>query len=161
MTVVGQEITCDDGAICSNTPPESLTIDCYLMLVNFDNPPLTSPFGEERDGGPHNGIDLGVPTGTPIHSAKKGVVSQIEDKFSENDHSTPNGNFVRIEYDDGTEGVFIHMLEVAVTKDQNVAAGEQIGTSNNTGYSRGPHVHYTQRDQTDTPVDPTGVHDNC
>ena len=74
---------------------------------------------------------------------------------------TGNGNFVRISYDDGTEGVYLHLLSVYVGTGDGVAAGEQIGTSNDTGDSQGPHLHYTQYDDEDSAVDPTAEHDAC
>lgn len=131
------------------------------MLVDFENPELTGEFAEPRPGGTHNGIDLGIPTSTPIHSAKKGVVVQVEDRFGEGDKSTPNGNFVRIDYDDQTQDIFIHMLDVEVEQDQGVATGERIATSDDTVYSKGPHLYFTQYDESKTPVNPMDVHHNC
>ena len=36
MTVVGQRITCEDGANCSDGYPQTMSVDCYKMLVDFD-----------------------------------------------------------------------------------------------------------------------------
>ena len=89
------------------------------------------------------------------------MVLEIEDRYSEGGRSTPNGNFVRINYDDRTEGVFLHLLEVFVEGGQGIGAGEVIGTSNDTGRSSGPHLHYTQYDESDTPVNPVESHASC
>ena len=161
LKVYGKRITCDEDAMCSDGFPQTLSIDCYKMLVHFDNPELTGRFGEPRGDRTHNGIDLAVPTGTPVHAAKDGIVNRTEKRFKEGDRSTPNGNYVRITYDDGTEGVFIHLLKVDVEEHQRVNAGEKIGTSDDTGRSKGPHLHYTQYDTSGKPMDPVKVHARC
>ena len=115
--------------------------------MDYEDPRISGKFDEIRENGRHNGVDIAVPTGTPILAPRSGIVKETEKKFKEGDRSTPNGNYVRIIYEDGTEGVFIHMEEVKVSKDQEISVGQVIGTSNDTGHSRGPHLHYTHYDR--------------
>ena len=58
--------------------------------------------------------------------------------------NNPSGNYVRILHDDGTMGVYLHLMRgsVAVREGQRVEAGMQIGRSGNTGNSTGPHLHF-------------------
>ena len=163
ITVVGQLPSCPEGASCSREIPEQLAIDCYMELVGYPEAEVSSLYGEERPDGPHNGIDLAVPTGTDVFAAKKGTVFEVVNEFKEGDRSTPNGNYVRIKYHDGTEGAYIHLLKTAVVNAQEVDAGDKIGESNDTGKSSGPHLHYTQytdftREET---VDPAEIHSDC
>ena len=54
-------------------------------------------------------------------------------------------NYVIIEHSDGTMGNYYHLKQggaVAVIG-QKVAKGDLIGYSGNTGYSSGPHLHFS------------------
>jgi len=39
--------------------------------------------------------------------------------------------------------MFAHLSQFAVTPGQKVTTGQVVGYSGNTGYSTGPHLHYT------------------
>ena len=52
-------------------------------------------------------------------------------------------------------------LKVYVEEGQGVNAGEKIGSSDDTGHSDGPHLHYTQYDTSGNPMDPVKVHARC
>ena len=62
------------------------------------------------------------------------------------DVSTTMGNYVIIDYDDGTVGRYLHLKSVSVQAGWGVAAGDNIGESNATGRGiTGPHLHYDFR----------------
>ncbi|MFU6374825.1 MULTISPECIES: peptidoglycan DD-metalloendopeptidase family protein [Pseudomonadaceae] len=87
--------------------------------------------------------DVAMPEGTPIVAARAGMVVKTENRQSGRGEN-PSGNFVRILHDDGTMGVYLHLMKgsVQVQEGQRVALGEQIGRSGNTGNSTGPHLHF-------------------
>lgn len=163
MTVTAPRITCEDGWTCSDGMPQIGIEDCWRDLTSMPNAAISSPYGEQRGSKTHNGIDIAVPTSTTVYAAKDGVVSKVEGGYPKGDKTTLNGNFVRIAYDDGTEGVYLHLLKPSVKKDWSVDAGDAVGTSNDTGSGSGPHLHYTQyTDGTRTEtVDPTMEHSAC
>ena len=109
--------------------------------------PITSPFGM-RWGTLHPGIDIGVPTGTPIHAAAAGTVIYCgwEEGY---------GNLVVIDHHNGLATAYGHQSRIASSCGQNVAQGEVIGYSGCTGFCTGPHVHFEVR-VNGTPVDPLG-----
>ena len=109
--------------------------------------PITSPFGM-RWGTLHPGIDIGVPTGTPIHAAAAGTVVYCgwEEGY---------GNLVVIDHHNGLATAYGHQTRVAVTCGQNVSQGDVIGYSGCTGFCTGPHVHFEVR-VNGSPVDPLG-----
>ncbi|RRW29578.1 peptidoglycan DD-metalloendopeptidase family protein [Stutzerimonas stutzeri] len=88
-------------------------------------------------------VDIAMPEGTPIVAARGGMVVKIENEQSGRGNN-PAGNFVRILHDDGTMGVYLHLMKgsVAVREGQRVESGTRIARSGNTGNSTGPHLHF-------------------
>jgi murein DD-endopeptidase MepM/ murein hydrolase activator NlpD len=109
------------------------------------NGPVTSPFGM-RWGRMHEGIDIGVPTGTPIHASAAGKV--VYAGWMEG-----YGNLVAIDHGNGLSTAYGHQERVAVSVGQVVAQGQVIGYSDCTGHCFGPHVHFEVR-VNGVPVDP-------
>jgi murein DD-endopeptidase MepM/ murein hydrolase activator NlpD len=94
---------------------------------------FTSGYGM-RWGRMHNGNDFACPVGTPLMAMSQGTVIFAGQEGG-------YGNKVEIEYWDGTVSYYAHMDTIGVTVGQQVAAGDQVGTSGNTGQSTGPHLH--------------------
>ncbi|MBE7376205.1 peptidoglycan DD-metalloendopeptidase family protein [Pseudomonas lopnurensis] len=88
-------------------------------------------------------MDIAMPEGTPIIAARGGMVVKVENAQSGRGNN-PAGNFVRIMHDDGTMGVYLHLMKgsVAVREGQRVEIGMRIARSGNTGNSTGPHLHF-------------------
>jgi murein DD-endopeptidase MepM/ murein hydrolase activator NlpD len=109
--------------------------------------PVTSPFGW-RWGRMHQGIDIGVPYGTPIHAAAAGTVIYCgwEEGY---------GNFVVIDHGGNLATAYGHQSQIAVACGQHVNQGDVIGYVGCTGHCFGPHLHFEVRGD-GTPVDPLG-----
>ena len=88
-------------------------------------------------------VDIAMPEGTPIVAARGGMVVKIENQQSGRGNN-PAGNFVRILHDDGTMGVYLHLMKgsVSVREGQRVETGSLLARSGNTGNSTGPHLHF-------------------
>ena len=88
-------------------------------------------------------MDIAMPEGTPIVAARGGVVVKTENNQSGRGNN-PSGNYVRIMHDDGTMGVYLHLMRgsVAVREGERIESGMQIARSGNTGNSTGPHLHF-------------------
>jgi len=116
-----------------------------IKLIVPVNGPITQLFGENPDiykkwGFPgHNGIDYGIPNGTPVGAAVAGTVAAVS--FENGGY----GNYVKLSHMDGTKPYFTyyaHLASAAVSPGQKVKAGAIVGYSNNTGASTGPHLHF-------------------
>ena len=89
----------------------------------------------------HNGIDLGMPTGTPVYASDAGVV-QFEGWGQNNSWmGTPAGICVLLRHPWGYTG-YAHMSSTIVNNGQSVSKGQLLGMSGNTGASTGPHLHW-------------------
>ncbi|WP_372874754.1 peptidoglycan DD-metalloendopeptidase family protein [Pseudomonas sp.] len=88
-------------------------------------------------------MDIAMPEGTPIVAARGGVVVKTENQQSGRGNN-PSGNYVRILHDDGTMGVYLHLMQgsVSVREGQRIDRGSFIARSGNTGNSTGPHLHF-------------------
>ena len=109
--------------------------------------PITSPFGM-RWGRMHEGIDIGVPYGTPIHAAAAGTVIYAG-------WMSGYGNLVVIDHGHGLATAYGHQSALAAGNGQAVSQGQVIGYVGCTGHRFGPHLHFEVR-VNGAPVDPLG-----
>lgn len=96
--------------------------------------------------GPHPGLDVAVPIGTPIRAAGGGTVVEVGD-------DAKYGKFVRIEHRDGYETLYAHASQILVKQGAKIPSGRAIALSGNTGQSTAPHLHFEVR-QGGAAVDP-------
>jgi murein DD-endopeptidase MepM/ murein hydrolase activator NlpD len=111
------------------------------------NGPVVSPFGM-RWGRLHAGVDIAVPSGTPVHAAKSGKVL-IAGWVS------GYGNYTCIGHGGGLSTCYGHQASIGVSVGQSVSQGQVIGISDCTGHCFGPHVHFETRIN-GVPVNPMG-----
>jgi murein DD-endopeptidase MepM/ murein hydrolase activator NlpD len=109
--------------------------------------PVTSPFGW-RWGRMHEGIDIAVPSGTPVHAAAAGTVIYAG-------WMGGYGNLVVIDHGGGIATAYGHNTSLAVAVGQQVGQGQVISYAGSTGHSTGPHVHFEVR-VNGSPRDPLG-----
>ncbi len=109
--------------------------------------PVTSPFGW-RWGRLHEGIDIGVAYGTPIHAAASGTVIYCG-------WESGYGNLTVLDHGGNLATAYGHQSSIAVSCGQHVTQGDVIGYVGSTGHSTGPHLHFEVR-VNGSPVDPMG-----
>ena len=91
-----------------------------------------------RWGRMHAGIDLALPTGSPVRSVGDGEVIEAG-------RESGYGNIVKIRLEDGTVNYYAHNSRLVVSVGEKVQAGDIIARSGNTGHSTGPHLHFEVR----------------
>jgi murein DD-endopeptidase MepM/ murein hydrolase activator NlpD len=99
----------------------------------------------EGSGG-HTGIDIAVPTETPVLATAAGLVAEAG-------YDSILGHHVVLAHAGGFETAYAHNVRLLVEAGQRVARGEAIAYSGSSGRSSAPHLHYEVR-RAQRPVDP-------
>lgn len=139
VLTAGQQIFLPGIALDSQTLKNALG-DLFMLPIQAKFR-WTSPYGYRIDPisnvrSFHTGTDMACPTGTPILAAMSGkVVTAGQNRIY--------GNYVIIDHQNGYQTVYAHMSKIIATKGQWVSQGTQIGLVGSTGYSTGPHLHFT------------------
>lgn len=100
--------------------------------------PLTSPYGLRWRGvlpEVHRGVDIAVPTGTPVLAMAPGRV-----RFAGTMRGY--GQVVWLEHGGQVLSVYAHLSSIAVQPGQSIAARQQLGLSGSSGNAGGPHLHF-------------------
>lgn len=105
--------------------------------------PVSDVFGTERTFNGkvqsyHQGLDYGVPSGTPVSALNSGTVLLARNLYFE-------GNCVVIDHGQGLLSMYLHLSEFAVKEGQSVKRGDVVGLSGGTGRATGPHLHVAVR----------------
>ncbi|MCD5381016.1 MAG: peptidoglycan DD-metalloendopeptidase family protein [Candidatus Pacebacteria bacterium] len=90
----------------------------------------------------HPGVDFGAPRGTPIYAPLAGTV-----RATGNTDAVPGcyswGKWTLLDHANGLSTLYAHQDVLGVSPGQKVSTGEIIGYVGNTGYSTGPHLHFS------------------
>jgi murein DD-endopeptidase MepM/ murein hydrolase activator NlpD len=146
VIAVGQELFLP-GARMSQNDLSRVTGNLFLYPVRGR---LSSTFGSRPDPFTgvvrfHNGVDIVGRQGTTVGAAMAGSVAAIG--FNAN-----YGRYVFLQHS-GYQTMYAHLNRIAVSTGQKLAQGQKIGELGNTGYSTGPHLHFSIYRGSE-PVDP-------
>ena len=113
----------------------------FCITQYFGNTAFSTANSQVYSGHGHNGIDIGMPIGTPLHAALSGTVigtgntDAVKGCYS-------FGKWVLIDHHNGLDTLYAHLSEIDVSKGQNLTTGQTLGLSGMTGYATGPHLHF-------------------
>ena len=114
------------------------------MLNPVGSSTVSSPFGAKRKYETHPGVDIPVPSGTPIKAPLDGVV-----KTANISHNRMCGGTIDIDYGNGYWSRFCHCRKIDVKPGDIVKRGQVVGLTGGrkgetgAGNSGGPHLHFT------------------
>ena len=102
---------------------------------------MSSPYGYRPDPFTgvrsfHTGIDMVAPLGTSIKASMAGKVAAAG-------YNQVYGNYVIVSHSGGYQTLYAHMTTILVKQGQNVNQGSVLGKLGSTGYSTGPHLHFS------------------
>ncbi|MEZ5091464.1 M23 family metallopeptidase [Nocardioides sp.] len=128
---------------------QSAKIKANLWVLPVASYRLTAGFGQSSYlwSSVHTGLDFAAPSGTPIMSIARGVVTEVG-------YDGAYGNKTVVTLDDGTEIWYCHQTSYAVSVGETVGQGEVIGYIGSTGNTTGPHLHLEVHPGAGDPVDP-------
>lgn len=132
------------------TPPMHPIIDILRVLLERMKQaprkgalygPRLNPFTKKMEI--HEGIDLAIPTGTPIYAPWDGVVEKAWDDL---EHGGGTSLIIRHEAVKLMSG-YCHLqgIEEELTRGMTVRRGQQVARSGASGKATGPHLHFTIR----------------
>lgn len=84
----------------------------------------------------HKGVDIAAPQGTAIYAVKGGTVTVST-------YSNSAGNYVMINHGNGLYTAYMHASKLHVKVGDKVTQGQTIAAVGSTGYSTGPHLHFS------------------
>jgi uncharacterized ubiquitin-like protein YukD len=105
---------------------------------------VSSPFGAKRSYETHPGVDISVPSGTPIKAPLDGVV-----KTANINYNRLCGGTIDIDYGNGFWSRFCHCKKIDVRQGDVVKRGQVVGLTGGlvgetgSGNSQGAHLHFT------------------
>ncbi|MEZ5568826.1 MAG: M23 family metallopeptidase [Halioglobus sp.] len=103
--------------------------------------PISGVYGSQRyyngnPGSPHYGVDVAVPTGTPVRAPAAGIVTLAEtDLFY-------SGGTIILDHGYGLSSSFLHLSAVEVAPGDEVARGALLGAVGASGRATGPHLDW-------------------
>ncbi|MGL4860376.1 MAG: murein DD-endopeptidase MepM, partial [Enterobacteriaceae bacterium] len=108
------------------------TLKKFRVTSNF-NPHRLNPV--TRVVAAHNGVDFGMPVGTPVLAVGDGEVIVAK-------RDGAAGIHVAIRHGRQYTTRYMHLNKLLVKPGQKVKRGDRIALSGNTGRSTGPHLHF-------------------
>lgn len=113
-----------------------------VITQTFGTTAFSTQNPQVYNGSGHNGIDFGVPVGTAIYSAADGTVVGTGNSDLACS-GVSYGKWILIGHTNGLSTLYAHLSSIDVVAGQAVTSGSKIASSGNTGYSTGPHLHFT------------------
>ena len=93
-------------------------------------------FYNGKAGSPHYGVDIAVPTGTPVQAPAAGRVTLAEpDLFY-------SGGTVILDHGYGLSSSFLHLSALSVAVGDELERGDLIGAVGSSGRATGPHLDW-------------------
>lgn len=95
-----------------------------------------------------NSLDFNLPEGSEVRAARAGTVVAVVQEYSQSclrEECKKMVNHILVYHDDGTLADYSHLQYqgARVTVGDRVATGQLLGISGHTGYTRGPHLHFS------------------
>lgn len=106
-----------------------------VITQNYGETAYSSRFYKGR---PHNGMDIGAPTGTEVRAGADGTVSRVD----YNGLYYQYGRYILIDHGNGLSTLYAHLSGTTVKAGDSVKKGGLIGYVGSTGFATGPHLHF-------------------
>lgn len=124
----------------NGTTPPKVGEGNFVWPCNNCSGLITSRFGPRKSpcagcSSQHNGLDIGIGTGTPVLAIASGTVTTAAYGHQY------NGNYIFIDHGNGYVSQYLHNSTLKVSAGQSVSQGQTIALSGSSGVGTGPHLH--------------------
>ncbi|MBO5377398.1 MAG: peptidoglycan DD-metalloendopeptidase family protein [Ruminiclostridium sp.] len=119
----------------------------FTLIRPVDSTRITTEYSEGEGG--HDGIDYAGEIGDNVYAAADGTVTTVETNYDDKGY----GKYVIIDHGNGFTTSYTHLDSISVKMFAKVSAGDVIGYMGSTGWSTGPHLHFTLA-KNGSPVNP-------
>jgi LysM repeat protein len=145
----GTDVIVPNGEMAEDTSKKSILSPRTKRIIGKDAPLFAGYYAHPLNGlgvltqGLHgfNGVDIGIPVGTPIVASAAGEVILAKPVAWNGGY----GGYVVVKHDNGTQTLYAHMSKDVSFVGERVERGDLLGYSGNTGKSTGPHLHFEVR----------------
>ncbi|MBQ6381924.1 MAG: M23 family metallopeptidase [Clostridia bacterium] len=133
-----------DEDAAGNRYPDNCTAAKYVISEDICRPAsgkISSPFGYRINpvSGKlsfHTGIDIAAKSGDKVQAAYYGIIESVgEDDVY--------GKYIKINHGNGIKTFYAHCSKLHVKVGDKVDGGETIARVGSTGWSTGPHLHFS------------------
>lgn len=114
-------------------------VDNVFITQYFGNTPFAKSGAYSGSG--HNGVDFGVSQGSKVRTSLSGKVRAVGNTDVGGCYSY--GKWILVDHYNGLSTLYAHLSVINVFNGEEVKTGDVIGFSGNTGYSTGPHLHFS------------------
>ena len=133
-----------DEDVNGNKYPDNCSASKYIISENICVPAegkISSKFGYRINPVSdklsfHTGIDIAADSGSPVKAAYYGII----EKAGEDD---VYGKYIKINHGNGIETFYAHCSKLSAKVGDIVNAGDTIALVGSTGWSTGPHLHFS------------------
>ena len=103
--------------------------------------PISGVYGSQRyyngvPGSPHYGVDIALPTGTPVHAPASGIVTLAEEDLFY------SGGTIILDHGYRLSSSFLHLSRVSVSVGDEISQGDVLGEIGSSGRATGPHLDW-------------------
>ena len=138
----------------SSSSSQKLWNDVFIWPVEGE---ISTDFGatryvNEKLQNRHSGIDIAAPKGTSVAATNSGVVKLAHSLLI-------TGNTIIIDHGWNVYSAYSHLSKITVDVGEKVKKGQKIGEVGSTGFSTGPHLHWTIKVNS-VYINPSSIVDN-
>lgn len=117
-------------------------LDSIRITQYFGNSPFATANPQVYGGKGHNGVDFSASRGSRVKASLSGTVMGVGNTDAVRGCYS-YGKWILLKHNNGLATLYAHLDVISVNDGQSVVTGDTIGFSGNTGFSTGPHLHFS------------------
>jgi murein DD-endopeptidase MepM/ murein hydrolase activator NlpD len=138
---IAERIAREQAQVVAARAADDARVDFAQAFIWPTTGRISGRFGNQRlyngtPGSAHSGMDIAVPSGTPVRAPAAGVVTLAQPDFY------LTGGTLLLDHGHGVSSNFLHLSRIDVKPGERVVQGQVIARVGATGRATGPHLHW-------------------